>query len=63
MAKQAVISPEINYLAFSTACRPERLCRAMRSLCSCGDADPQVEYETCEISLDIVGKGILTVKM
>src|SRR5436309_13606886 len=29
----------------------------MRPPFSCGDSDPQVEYETRRISLDIVGKG------
>jgi len=63
MAKPAVINPEINYLAFSTACKTEKTMSSDSSRTSCHQLNPYVEPGSCPTSLDIVREGTLKLKM
>src|SRR5262245_8846024 len=59
MAKPAVINPEINYSASSTACKTDKTMSSDSSRTSCHQVNPYVEPGSCPTSLDIVREGTL----
>src|SRR5262245_47650767 len=61
MAKPAVINPEINYSASSTACKTDKTMSSDSSRTSCHQVNPYVEPGSCPTSLDIVREGTLIV--
>src|SRR5262245_66394698 len=63
MAKPAVINPEINYSASSTACKTDKTMSSDSSRTSCHQVNPYVEPGSCPTSLDIVREGTLRVKI